>query len=177
MEKLVQLALGAGAKNAHVLKVSEIPFDPHLRRLCEDNLCGKYNRNYGCPPFVGTPEEVIAKARTYENALIMQTVSELEDSYDVEGMAEAGARHNAMSKEVAAKMAAEYPDSIVLTAGGCTKCERCAAMDKQPCHFPEQKITPSLSSFCINVAQTAGKCGMKYINGVNTVTYFSVVLF
>ena len=177
MEKLVQLALEAGAKNAHVLKVSEIPFDPHLRRLCEDNLCGKYNRNYGCPPFVGTPEEVIAKAKTYENALIMQTVSELEDSYDVEGMAEAGARHNAMSKEVAAKMAAEYPDSIVLTAGGCTKCERCAAMDKQPCRFPEQKITPSLSSFCINVAQTAGKCGMKYINGVNTVTYFSVVLF
>lgn len=176
MEKLVKIALEAGAKNAHVLKVSEIPFDPQLRRLCEDNLCGKYNRNYGCPPFVGTPEEVIAKAKTYENALIMQTVNPLEDSYDVEGMAEAGARHNSMSKAVAAQMAEEYPDCIVLTAGGCTKCERCAALDKEPCRHPG-KVTPSLSSFCINVAQTAGKCGMKYINGVNTVTYFSVVLF
>lgn len=176
MEKLVNLALEKGAMKAHVLPVKDILFDPSLRQLCKDNRCGKYNRNYGCPPFVGEPETVIAKAKEYENALIMQTVNALEDSYDVEGMAEAGARHNAMSKAVAEAMKAEYPDSIVLTAGGCTKCERCAAMDGEPCRFPEV-VTPSLSSYCINVAQTAGKCGMKYINGVNTVTYFSIVLF
>jgi len=176
MEKLVKIALQAGAFKAHVLKVAEIPFDAQLRKLCEDNLCGKFGRNYGCPPFVGTPEKVIDRAKQYEYALIMQTVNPLEDSYDVEGMAEAGARHNAMSTAVYAQMKDEYPDSLLLTAGGCTRCERCAARDNEPCRHPEEEITPSLSSFCINVSQTAGKCGMKYINGVNTVTYFSVVL-
>ncbi len=176
MDQLVQMAIEAGALKAHVLPVKDVLFDPTLRQLCKDNRCGKYNRNYGCPPYVGTPEEVIAKAKQYENALVMQTVSELEDSYDVEGMAEAGARHNRMSRVIAEKMKEAYPDSILLAAGGCTKCERCAALDGEPCRFPE-KVLPSLSSYCINVAQTAGKCGMKYINGVNTVTYFSVVLF
>lgn len=176
MENLVKQALQAGAKNAHVLKVKEIPFDPTLRDLCRSNLCGRYNRNYGCPPFVGDPETVIARAKTYEYALIMQTVSALEDSYDVEGMAEASERHNAMSREVAEWMKAEYPASLLLAAGGCTLCERCAALDGEACRNPG-KVLPSLSSFCINVAQTAGKCGMKYINGVNTVTYFSIVLF
>lgn len=176
MDQLVTMAIEAGARMAHVLSVKDVLFDASLRQLCKDNRCGKYNRNYGCPPFVGTPEEVIAKAKTYENALVMQTVNELEDSYDVEGMAEAGARHNRMSRAVAEKMKEKYPDSILLAAGGCTLCERCGALDGEPCRFPE-KVLPSLSSYCINVAQTAGKCGMKYINGVNTVTYFSVVLF
>lgn len=176
MEMLIKMALEAGASNANVLPVAEIPFDPTLRKLCEDNRCGKYNRNYGCPPFVGTPEEVIALAKKYEHALIIQTISMLEDSYDVEGMMEAGARHNRMTRAVSEQAKTMYPDCMTLAAGGCTLCERCARLDKEPCRFPE-KVVPSLSSFCINVAQTAGKCGMKYINGVNTVTYFSVILF
>jgi len=176
MEKLIQAALAAGASNASVLPVAQIPFDPLLRKLCEANRCGKYNRNYGCPPFVGTAEEVIGRAKQYENALVIQTINELEDSYDVEGMAESGARHNRITREVAQAAEAEYPECIALAAGGCTLCERCACLDGEACRFPE-KVVPSLSSFCINVSKMAGKCGMKYINGVNTVTYFSVILF
>ena len=47
VDKLIKLALEAGASNANILPVAEIPFDPTLRKLCEDNRCGKYNRNYG----------------------------------------------------------------------------------------------------------------------------------
>ena len=176
MDVLVSRAKEAGASNAFVLPVEKIPFDPTLRSLCVDNRCGKYNRNYGCPPFVGTPEEVIAKAKTYEHALVLQTISGLEDSYDVEGMAEAGARHNRLTRGLYEQMAPDYPACITLAAGGCTLCERCARLDNEPCRFPE-KVMPSLSSYCINVSQMAGKCGMRYINGVNTVTYFSVILF
>ena len=176
MEKLIQQAVSAGMDKAQVIAVERVVFDPLLRKLCEDNRCGKYNRNYACPPFVGTPEEVMARAKTYENAMVMQTISALEDSYDYEGMVEAGARHNRISVRIAEEMKAEYPESLLLAAGGCTLCERCACLDGEPCRFPE-KVRPSLSSFCINVAQTAGKCGMKYINGADTVTYFSVILF
>jgi hypothetical protein len=35
----------------------------------------------------------------------------------------------------------------------------------------------SLEAYGIFVAKLAEKAGMKYINGVNTVTYFGAVLF
>ena len=39
------------------------------------------------------------------------------------------------------------------------------------------KMIASLETYCVNVSQLANKCGMKYTNGANTVTYFSAILF
>jgi len=36
---------------------------------------------------------------------------------------------------------------------------------------------PSLETYGINVSRLAPAVGMKYVNGVNTVTYFGAVLF
>lgn len=176
MEKLIGRALEAGANNAYIIEVNQIPFDPELRKFCEANRCGKYNRNHACPPSVGTPEELIARAREYACALVFQTISPLEDSFDYEGMVEAGEKHNRLTNELYAGVRDEYEGCLVLSAGGCSICERCAKMDDQPCRFPDKAIS-SLEAYCMNVSQLAEKCGMKYINGVNTVTYFSAILF
>lgn len=176
MEKLIQQAIEAGADKAYVIEVSEIPFDPELRTFCEANRCGKYNRNYACPPCVGTTDAVIAEAKKYTYALVFQTISPLEDSFDYEGMMEAGARHNKLTDALYAEVKKEKPGCFPLSAGGCSVCERCAKMDDQPCRFPEKAIS-SLEAYCMNVSQLAEKCNMKYINGVNTVTYFSALLF
>jgi predicted metal-binding protein len=45
-EKIVEL----GAYNAGFIEVSEIPFDRELRKSCEMNYCGNYNKNWTCPP-------------------------------------------------------------------------------------------------------------------------------
>ena len=176
MEKLIQQALSVGADKAYVIEVKEIPFDPELRTFCEANRCGKYNRNHACPPSVGTTDAVIAAAKKYEYALVFQTISALEDSFDFEGMMEAGARHNKLTDEVYAWLREQKPGCLPLSAGGCSVCERCAKMDDLPCRFPEKAIS-SLEAYCMNVSQLAEKCNMKYINGVNTVTYFSAILF
>ena len=176
MEKLIQQAIAAGADHAFVIDVADIPFDTELRKFCEANRCGKFNRNHACPPSVGTPEELIAKAREYSSALVIQTISPLEDSFDYEGMMEAGARHNRMTDELYAAIKKQTSRCLPLSAGGCSVCERCAKMDDQPCRFPDKAIS-SLEAYCMNVSQLAEKCNMKYINGVNTVTYFSAILF
>nr|WP_305142352.1 DUF2284 domain-containing protein [uncultured Acetatifactor sp.] len=44
-----------------------------------------------------------------------------------------------------------------------------------PCRFPDMAIS-SLEAHGINVSRLAAECGMKYINGQNTVTYFGAVL-
>lgn len=175
-ETLITLVLSAGADRAHVLPVSEIPFDKGLRAFCESNRCGHYNRNYACPPSVGTPDELIAQAKQYERALIVQTVSPLEDSFDFEGMMDAAARHNDLTNGLYERVKAEVGACLPLSAGGCGVCEKCAKIDNLPCRFPEKRIS-SLEAYCMNVSKLAEKCGMKYINGQNTVTYFSAILF
>ncbi len=175
-DRFAALAIEMGADKVYVLPVSEIPFDAGLREFCVANRCGHYNRNYACPPSVGEPDAVIAQAKKYSGALIFQTISPLEDSFDFEGMMEAGANHTKLTDCVYAHIKLDHPDCMSLSAGGCSICERCAKMDDLPCRFPE-KATSSLEAYCINVSSLAEKCGMKYINGVNTVTYFSAILF
>ena len=50
------------------------------------------------------------------------------------------------------------------------------AQKGEPCRFPE-KAFPSLEAYGVFVSKLAQACGMRYINGANTVTYFGVVLY
>ena len=66
-------------------------------------------------------------------------------------------------------------DALMLGAGGCNYCKRCAAADDKPCPFPD-KAFASLEAYGIYVSQLAEAAGLKYINGQNTITYFSAIL-
>jgi predicted metal-binding protein len=59
-------------------------------------------------------------------------------------------------------------------AGGCSNCEKCAYPD--PCRAPE-KLLSSIEASGINVTELSRTAGVKYNNGPNTVTYFSMALF
>ena len=64
---------------AAILPVKEIPVDGSFRKFCEDNLCGKYNANYSCPPGCGTVEEVHERLFAQEKALVLEMI------WDVDG--------------------------------------------------------------------------------------------
>lgn len=53
--ELIKLAEKAGSRAA-VIPAKEIPVDGSFRKFCADDLCGKYNANYSCPPGCGTVE-------------------------------------------------------------------------------------------------------------------------
>lgn len=42
--------------------------------------------------------------------------------------------------------------------------------------FPDRAMS-SLEAYGVNVSELAVQCGMRYINGENTVTYFGAVFF
>jgi len=166
-----------GAHRCRVMDAGDIVFEPELVDACRQNYCGNYGRNWMCPPSVGEPSALIEKARKYARGMLLQTVSALEDSFDFEGMAAARERHIALTERVAGLVAdAGVSDMLVLGAGGCAICERCTKIDDEPCRFPE-RARASMEAYGVYVAATAERCGMKYINGANTVTYFSLILF
>ena len=165
----------AGAYKCAVIPVSDIPFDRELRRFCEQNACGSYGRNYMCPPLVGDIDEMIEQAKGYSTAVVFQTVTALEDSYDVDGMNDARDQHQAILTKLCQKIRAFSPEVLALGGGGCHLCDICGAIDGVPCHHPELTI-PSIESYGIVVYSLAPKCGMNYINGQDTVPYFGAFL-
>ena len=176
-EALIRLAESAGAYKAGIVSVEDIPFCPELRQLCESNQCGNYGKSWTCPPAVGKVEDLIWQAKGYQSALVYQTVSQLEDSFDIEGMQEGAKRHNRITDAVSQQVREVLgPDILQLSAGGCPICEVCAKKEEKPCRFPDRALA-SLEAYGIFVSQLAELAGMKYINGVNTVTYFGAFFF
>lgn len=174
--QLTAVCLEQGAFKAAVIETGRIPFDIHLRDCCVANVCGAYNKNWACPPSVGEPGELMTRAKSYPHILVYQTVGTLEDSFDVEGMEAASRDHARVSDRIEEELAPLLPPYLMLTAGGCSRCKVCAKAEEKPCRMPE-KMLSSLEAYCINVSTLASRCGMKYINGVNTVTYFGAFLF
>ena len=172
-ENLITDIKNLGVSAATVFPPAEIKFDGIFRKMCKDNLCGRYGKNYKCPPFIGEPDDLKAEALSYDSAVLIQTIHKIEDSFDFEGMTESSklfARTTLGLKE-----AFSGGDMMVLGAGGCSYCETCTYPDA-PCAFPE-KTNVSLEACGVNVSQLCALAGFQYINGANTVTYTGIVLF
>ncbi|MGI6006169.1 MAG: DUF2284 domain-containing protein [Ruminococcus sp.] len=174
-EELAQKALECGAYKAQVIDTDQIVFDEELRKACEANYCGNYGRNYACPPNVGEPGELIAEAKSYAKGLVFQTVTEIEDSYDIEGMMEAAEKHSKTADKIEKIISQSYSHFLQLTAGKCDRCKVCAQITGEPCRMPDKAIS-SVEAYCMNCTQLAAASGMQYINGQNTVTYFGMFL-
>ncbi len=166
-----------GAAHAGIVPVSGVHFDPAFRELCVSNACGNYGRCWMCPPDAGDIHDLIAQAKTYEKALVYQTIGTLEDSYDFEGMMEAADLHNQLAQEINAALAPlPFGKMLHLGAGGCHVCPTCAKKTNEPCRFPD-KAMASLETYGVAVSELATQAQMKYINGQDTVTYFGAIFY
>jgi predicted metal-binding protein len=181
MQKLFDVLLTAplklGATNASVIETKSLVLDRAFRDMCARNACGMYGKCHMCPPDVGDVEVLMAEVGKYDYALVYQTVTALEDSFDFEGMIAAKKRTYPLAQGLRQIFSdAGIVRVLHLGAGGCGVCKVCAKKTDEPCRFPE-KAMPSLEAYGVNVSALAKAADMKYVNGQNTVTYFGAVLF
>ena len=170
--------LGISAAAYFTAGEGDFKFDARFRKLCEDNTCGSYGRNYMCPPAIGSFEDCKNEILRFKHALVAETIYPLEDSFDFEGMMEGQAKHNKMARSIA-RLVYEglgKDKALVLSAGGCSFCEVCGIITGEPCRAPENAMA-SLEAYGINVSEIGRVSDLKYINGVNTVTYFAGVFY
>ena len=176
-EQLIQLALDSGVTKATVIRTQDIVMSASFRDICKSNGCGLYGKCWMCPPDIGDIEPLMASVRRFPYALWYQTVSDLEDSFDFEGMSEAGYAHMRVSRKLQEAVAPLLPeDALHLSCGGCRLCDRCTKLDAQPCRMPEKALS-SLEAYGVDVYQTTQNTGLKYVNGPDTVTFFGMILF
>jgi len=183
MNEVIKNALAAAEASSGIKahEYGEVPvpalvFSPELLKSCAANVCGHYNSSWTCPPAAGSLEEQRSKILAYKNAFVFTTKYDLEDSFDYEGMNNARNLHTRLTLEFRTVMGKGFP---FYGAGSCPICEdkdgksRCAFPD--PCLFPEKRIG-SIEAAGINVTELSKAAGVKYNNGPNTVTFFSMTL-
>ncbi|MGI5976632.1 MAG: DUF2284 domain-containing protein [Candidatus Limivicinus sp.] len=177
LDFLVDAALECGAAKAVVIPQEQIVLSETFRDICKSNQCGNFGRCWMCPPEIGPIAELMERVRSYPRALLYQSIAEIEDSYDVEGMMEAGRNHAQLSQRIQGKIGPLMKNDILhLSCGGCHLCESCAKKENQPCRHPDKALS-SMEGYGIDVYNTTKDTPLKYINGQNTVTYFGIVLF
>jgi predicted metal-binding protein len=171
MREAFEQAVKGRAFEYAVVPTAAIVFSPELIKSCESNVCGKYKRCWTCPPAIGPVDKQKEKITAFPSAFVFTTMSALDDSFDYEGMTRAKEIHDRLTAEMHERFGKTNP---VFGAGGCTICAACAYPN--PCKFPD-KIFSSIEAAGINVTDLSRAAGLKYNNGINTVTYFSMILF
>ncbi len=175
-EKLIETAIAEGAKKAVVIPAAQIVTSERFRDDCASNVCGNYGRCWMCPPDTGDIKELIKTVRSFPRGMLYQTIFELEDSFDIEGMGESATLHAKISRKIETALKPMLPKGYLhLINGGCRFCETCAKQEDKPCVSPENALA-SLESYGIDVYNTTKDTDLKYINGQNTVTFFSMIL-
>ena len=176
-DDLINIIKNSGVSAAAIFPASDIKFDDMFRKMCKDNLCGRYGKNYKCPPDIGTPEDLKNEVLSYETVVLIQTIYPIEDSYDFEGMRDGGKIHSENINKTLdyIKNNLIFEKILALGAGGCDLCPKCGIIDNIPCRFPDKAIS-SVEGYCMNVSDMTNSHGLKYINGVNTVSYVAVFL-
>ena len=174
-QELLRLAEQAGFTKAALLPVERLVFDPALRKYCEENLCGNYGKNYSCPPFCGTPEEMRQRTTPYRKAWIFQTIGEVESWENAGKIREVRDRHNQNSRALIGTLRAQGLEGLAMLAGPCASCEVCAGWEGEPCRHPEE-IPSCISAYCMKAEQMAADAGLLYWCGEGKVAFFSLYL-
>lgn len=156
--------------------MDRVVFDAAFRPYCEQNLCGKYDANYSCPPDCGTPEEMEARLRRYGRALVFQSKWDIDDWFDDRQIRLAKKAHNEAMLRAIARINAQGHPGLMAGASCCSLCQRCAKLDGTPCPFPETRFS-CLSAYCVYVKRLADACGMEYTCADGRLAFFGLYAF
>lgn len=152
-----------------------LPFSERVRTVCLQE-CPMYGKSWACPPAVGTVDECRERCLRYPEALLLTTVTEVNDIADLDETLATRTPHEELVRKVETILrTAGCTEVYVLSTEACSVCERCAYLDGKPCRSPE-KMYPCVESHGIVATELAERCGIDFFTG-NYVTWFSVLLY
>ena len=157
--------------------IDHITIDQTVRDMCAQNSCGQYGKNHMCPPLIQGINEWKKEISFFKHALIVTKVYPKKNSFDLKAMIEGMADFNNRLLKVKESLVNRMNGKkiLVLGAGSCSLCKKCASIENAPCRFPE-KAFPSVEACGIDVIRLCREIGVNYNNGQNTITYIGLIL-
>ena len=173
--QLAGLAGECGFSYCAPLDISTLEFLQDVRDMCNAKQCNNYNKSWSCPPACASLEEMRERVKSYSAGLLVQTVGELEDSYDWEGIMDAGARHKKNFGRMWDELQKSHQSVFAMGAGTCTICESCTYPDA-PCRFPD-RMSASMEACGLFVSKVCTDNNLKYNYGQDKIAFTSCFLF
>lgn len=173
-EKLQKIALDWGFSTCVPLDPATICLKQEVREMCAGNSCGQYGKRWSCPPGCGTLETCSEQIKGYSYGILVQTVGDVEDTFDFESMMEIEAAHKVRFAEMYSALRSESGDVLALGAGCCTQCTSCT-YPNNPCRFPEKMIS-SMEAYGMLVLEVCKANDLQYYYGPEKMAYTSCFL-
>jgi len=170
-EKLADLPLYIYA----YLNPAELEFSDRIRWICQHE-CPMYGRSWACPPGVGCVADCKKKCESYQNCLMISSITEVRDITDIDETLATRPEHEALTNQVRDILRELGADPYILSTEACAECERCAYLDGQPCRFPD-RMHPCVESHGINVVPILEQNGLEFQFGSNVVTWVSLLFY
>lgn len=136
--------------------------------------CCKFKTNWACPPAMGELDELREQFAHYERCIVVQTIGEIEDSFDVEGMQAVEGVHKRRMNKLAHLLDVKHIDALVLSAGTCAICPECT-YPENPCRYPDKQMV-SVEAAGIVVTELCQLAGLPYYYGSDKIAYIGCVL-
>lgn len=152
-----------------------LDFSERIRYICQHE-CPMYGRSWACPPGVGEVAECERKCRSYENCLLVGTITEVEDVADINACLATRGPHEDVTNQVRDLLREQGIEPFILSSEACAACDRCAILDGKPCRFPE-RMHPCVESHGIVLTTTLDELGLEFQYGGNIVTWYSLLFF
>jgi len=170
-EKLAELAKQCGFTHIAPLNISKLEFMPEVREMCNPDQCKNYNTSWACPPACAPLEQLREKVNTYNYGLLVQTVSEIADNYDWEGMMAAAELQKKNFALLRKALKEKFSDVFAMGSGRCTLCETCT-YPTDPCRKPNE-IETSMEACGLFVSKVCRDNGLDYNYGTDNIAYTS----
>ena len=153
----------------------QLEFNQRIRWICEHE-CPMYGKTWACPPGVGAVEHCAGKCRSFDNCLMIATITEVEDIADIQQTLATRPEHEEVTNQVGAFMEEQGVKPYILSTEACAICQRCAIEDGRPCRHPE-KMHPCVESHGINIIPVLEEQGICFQYGENVVTWISLLFY
>ena len=170
-----KMAESSGFSYSAALNIKSLEFLQEVRDMCNADQCDRYNKTWSCPPACASLEEMRTMVMGYADGVLVQTVGEIEDSYDWEGIMEAGARHKANFGRLWDELEKQGLSVLAMGAGACNLCASCT-YPADPCRFP-QRMSASMEACGLYVSKVCTDNGLKYNYGQDRIAFTSCFLY
>ena len=159
---LEEYAAQLGYSRTCLILAREIKVDERVRMKCQINTCSHYQRNFMCPPFLPSLEEIRKILANYTFALLLQLRRSLGNAGSWQEEFDQAGRWLTETLIKLEKKAFElgFPFALGLGGGECKLCSPCAAAEGEKLCRQPGAARPSMEAMGIDVLAVSQKAGL-----------------
>lgn len=164
-------------KDIKIVKIdtSDIIFSNEIREYCKENKCGKYDKNYMCPPSIGDVSKYKILFKSYTEGIALLLKDNI-SNHSINKVYKSQIKlHNIILKLENKAKKSGYERAKGFIAGECQLCVPCKKTLNEKCLYPNKSRT-SLEAIGVNVISSLENKGIKIDFSSNNITWVGYLL-